>query len=120
LNVDKESDIPPDNLYMEVGYNKTKEDTNKHYRRFYCDELENVCEVMPASPFLMEPMYRMEQEGAGLFGGSDDSENNVAIKTGFFKGLVKVYAKELKEKREENIEKSIHKLEGIIKDVYEA
>ena len=105
---------------MEIGYNRKKGDTIKHYRRYYCDELEKVWEVMPPSPFLMEPMYKMEQEGAGLFGGgSDDSENNVAIKTGTFKGLVKVFSKPLKEEREKKIDAALEGLKGIVKDVYE-
>jgi hypothetical protein len=120
LGVEREVDRPPENLFMEIGYNKNKGDTNKHYRRYYCDELEKVCEVMPPSPFLMEPLYRMEQEGAGLFGGgADDSENNLAVKTGCFKGLVKVYSKELKEEREKKIDAALEALRGIVKDVYE-
>ena len=120
LGVDREVDAPPANLFMEIGYNRTKDDTTKHYRRYYCDELEKVCEVMPPSPFLMEPMFKMEQEGAGLFGGgSDDSENNVAVKTGYFKGLVKVYSKPLKEEREKKIDAALLALEGIVKDVYD-
>ena len=35
LKVDVEVDIPDSKLFMEVGFNKTKEDENKHYRRYY-------------------------------------------------------------------------------------
>lgn len=74
---------------MCIGYNKTVEDKTKHYRRYYPDELEEVEEVMPGCPFLKEPIYRVAESG-GLFGASDPSQN-VAIKAGAFKGLVKVY-----------------------------
>ena len=90
LKVDREVEVPPGKLFMCIGYNKTVEDkTTKHYRRYYPDELEEVEEVMPGCPFLKETIYRVAESG-GLFGDSDPSQN-LAIKAGVFKGLVKVY-----------------------------
>ena len=48
---------PPATLYYEVGYDfevpdpAKPETANKHYRRFYGDELENIKEIFPKSPF---------------------------------------------------------------------
>ena len=92
----------------------------KHYRRYYTKELENLPEVMPASPFYLEPMYRMQQKGAILgMGGSKDSSDNELFVTGKFKGLIMVYSKELREEREIKIEKSVSELKDLIKKVYE-
>jgi len=92
LKVEVEVDQPASTLFLPVGYNREPKDGKKHYRRFYPDELENIAEVMQASPFLAEKIFRMEQKDAGWFGGgSDDSQNNAAVECGTFKGLVKVY-----------------------------
>ena len=52
LMVERECDVPDTKLFMELGFNKTKEDNLKHYRRYYNDELENCKEVMPDPVFL--------------------------------------------------------------------
>ena len=54
LKVDKEVDIPSDKVFMPIGYNRARDDGKKQYRRYYPDELENIPEVMQASPFLTE------------------------------------------------------------------
>ena len=76
LKVDREVEMPPANIFMPIGYNRVPDDGCKHYRRFYTNELELIEEVMPSSPFMVEQAYRMEQKGAGLFGGDNDSQNN--------------------------------------------
>ena len=87
--------MPPTDLFIKVGYNKTKDDGIQHYRRYFTDELENCREVMPASPFLHEDITRAEKKSAGLFGDADANPASSLIKkTGMFKGLVKVYNKE--------------------------
>ena len=101
LKVDREVDIPDPNMFFEIGYNRTPEDKIKHYRRIWTNELELVEEVMPGGgPFMLEPAYRMEQKNAGLFGGDDDSENNVSVVSGHFKGLVAIYNEDRRAKRE--------------------
>ena len=108
LKVDREVDIPPANLFFELCYNRTKEDNIKHYRRLYTNELELIPEVMPASPFMIEQAYRMEQKNAGFFGGGDDdSENNVAVPTGKFKGLVAMYNEYRRAVREKKLAEEI-------------
>lgn len=46
---------PPVSLYQEVGYDKdppeNPETGQKHYRRFYADELENIKEIFPKQAF---------------------------------------------------------------------
>lgn len=52
LKVDRECSVPPESLYIGLGWNRETGDLIKHYRRFYPDELENIKEVMPVkSPF---------------------------------------------------------------------
>jgi hypothetical protein len=54
LKVDREVDIPPANMFFELGYNRKPDDKIKHYRRFWTNELELVEEVMPGgSPFML-------------------------------------------------------------------
>lgn len=106
---------------MPVGYNRVPKDGLKHYRKFYTDELENVKEVMPNKPFLEEQIFRMNKESAGLFGGgSNDSKDNVSVDAGKFKGLVKVYRKELRDARMKKIEDGFNMLETSIGEAYEA
>lgn len=88
LALDKEVDIPPANLFMEIGFNKTKEENHKHYRRYYTKELEELPEVMPASPFYLEPIYRMAPKAGILSLGSKDSADDELAVTGYFKGLI--------------------------------
>jgi len=51
LKIKREVNPPPPSLYIGLGFNQTPEETKKHYRRYYPDELENVKEVIPKLPF---------------------------------------------------------------------
>jgi hypothetical protein len=56
LNVYRESNIPPESLFMGLGFdeepNPPEDKKKKHYRRYYPDELENIKEIMPVpTPF---------------------------------------------------------------------
>jgi len=52
LDCDRETDKPPESLYMGLGWDENAETKRKHYRRFFPDELENVKNVLTiASPF---------------------------------------------------------------------
>lgn len=61
-----EVDKPSEKIYMPVGYNLKRpaddEKGNKHYRRYYNKELENVIdpngENLVVSPFLTERITR--------------------------------------------------------------
>lgn len=50
--------LPPTELYIGLGFNKTKEDRKRHYRKYYLDELEKTTEIMPRKPFIEEVIYR--------------------------------------------------------------
>ena len=52
LNVFREVNMPPDTLFIGLGWDENPESKRRHYRRYYPDELENIKEVMPIpSPF---------------------------------------------------------------------
>lgn len=118
LCVDVEVEVPPTNLFMCIGYNKTVEAKTKHYRRYYPDELEEVEEVMPGCPFLKETIYRVAASGGGLFGGDSDPSQNVAIKAGVFKGLVKVYNETRLATRTGKINELMQNMQGLVADIY--
>ena len=91
LNFYVEEDVPPETLYKSVGYNNlqtvrdlmegdehtrkekklTEEEgrerlmaeSNKHYRKFYEDELENDKKLFPCMPFLKVPVMRGQSRG---------------------------------------------------------
>lgn len=47
LNVYKEYDIPPDNMFIGLGWDEDNTTNRRHYRQFYPDELENNKELFP-------------------------------------------------------------------------
>jgi hypothetical protein len=53
---------PPPTIYKKIGFDLIPpEDVskgNKHYRRFYDDELENIQEIFPKKPFHQSDIYR--------------------------------------------------------------
>ena len=53
LKIDRETEVPPEELYMGLGWDEDANTKRRHYRKFYTDELENVTEVMgeKKSPF---------------------------------------------------------------------
>lgn len=56
LGVQREYKQPPDSVFIELGHDKTPGAGEKHYRRFYPNELENIKldsgEYLIKSPFL--------------------------------------------------------------------
>jgi len=52
LNVDREVSVPDPKLFIGLGWDKDKDSKQKHYRKFYPEELEKVKDVLPVeSPF---------------------------------------------------------------------
>lgn len=52
LNVYREQQIPPESIFMGLGWDETPDQNRRHYRRYYNDELENIKEIMPVpTPF---------------------------------------------------------------------
>jgi len=61
-------DAPPESIYVPVGYDGAITDQmpskgNKHYRKFYMDELENNKEIFPRQPFHKIPIIRGQSRG---------------------------------------------------------
>jgi bisphosphoglycerate-dependent phosphoglycerate mutase len=70
LKVDREVNPPPASLYIGLGFDKKEdEEYQRHYRRYYPDELEHVKEVMPKLPFYEEKIMRGQSRGLkpGMF-----------------------------------------------------
>ncbi len=60
---------PPASIYLEVGHDYVVPDpdkpetANKHYRREYLDELENIKEIFPKSAFHTANVIRGQSRG---------------------------------------------------------
>jgi hypothetical protein len=68
LKLDREVDSPPPSLFIPLGFNENKLAGNKHYRRYYPDELEDVREVIPRKPFHEERIFRGQTRAGSFFG----------------------------------------------------
>lgn len=140
LSVDVEVEPPSDKIFLPVGYNVKKpadgELGNKHYRRYYPDELENVKDAngdhLVVSPFLAERITRCQQpkkkkKGGlkGLFSGkSGDPEEDEGpafevIDVGIFKGILKVYNEGAYKNRKEALFDQVLKLQQLFKECYD-
>jgi hypothetical protein len=100
LNVHRESSIPPDSLYIGLGFDETPEDNKKHYRRFYADELENNKELMGEAPFMQFMLKRGQTRGASKgffsFGAKKEDESGATSteqEVGKFKCLIDIDSK---------------------------
>ena len=103
LKIYREDVPPPKEVFWPIGYDPQHTSKQKHYRRFFEDELENIPEIMPNSPFQTYPILRGQSRGnsRSWFGRSntDESGQVSTIKNmGKFKGIVSVINKY----REEN------------------
>ncbi len=106
LKVDIEVNVPPETLFLGLGYDETPESKTKHYRRFYPKELELITEVMPVpSPFETFDLKRGQSRGASKgfwpFGGGAKTDASGEASTeqvvGIFKGIVTVQTAEDRE-----------------------
>jgi len=96
-------DPPPEELFMVLGYNKTHEDGNRQYRKFFLKSLEELPEIIPSLPFDTYQIKRGQVRGnkKGIFSifkkkpkkdksGELDSSKSM----GLFKGIVHVYTQQ--------------------------
>ena len=99
LKVDRETQIPPETLFLGLGWDEDRDTHRKHYRRFFPKELENVVEVMPKpTPFETYNLMRGQSRGAKKslwpFGKAQKTDESGSISTeqvvGKFKGIVTV------------------------------
>ena len=127
LNFYVEREAPPESLFKPVGFNNlqkvrdlmegdeatrkegklTEEEgkanliagSNKHFRRYYEDELENDKKLFPSMPFLKIPVMRGQSRGLqkSWFSWSSDAvedesgELSNEKQVGYFKGKIKVF-----------------------------
>lgn len=84
MKIEVEVNPPPKEMFIELGYDRSPGSGDKHYRRYYTDELEKIKdefgEFLIESPFLAEGITRMKQVKSGgilsgLFGGDDGAED---------------------------------------------
>lgn len=98
LNAFREINIPPESLYMPLGWDETPEKGRKHYRKYYKDELENTRDVMSMpSPFDQYFIKRGQSRGASksffsFKAAKEDDSGAVTTEkiVGKFKGLINV------------------------------
>jgi hypothetical protein len=95
LKIFREHHIPPPELFMPLGFNPNHEMKQKHYRKYYEDELENVPTVMEKSPFNEYIIYTGQSRGLDesiFFKDDYDDAGQVSNlhEVGKFKGIVTV------------------------------
>lgn len=103
------------------------EETKKHYRRYYPDELENVKEVIPKKPFHECIVRRGQQRGAskGFFSmfskaDTDDSGQITTIKeVGKFKGIIKVFNNDEMENYKSQTKSRHELIKKLIRDLHQ-
>jgi hypothetical protein len=99
LKIHRESIPPPKEVFLPIGYDPQYDSKQKHFRRCYEDELENIKEVMPKSPFQTFDIIKGQSRGLskGWFttNNEDEAGQVSTIKNvGKFKGIVSVINKE--------------------------
>lgn len=72
---------------MAIGYNKTKDEGNRHYRKYFENELEEIKEIMPKKPFFEEVIYREAPPKESWF-SIFKNEMYEKQKVGIFKGII--------------------------------
>lgn len=118
LMVHREKNIPPDSLYIGLGYDDNPEDKRRHYRRYYADELENIKELMPnPSPFETFLLKRGQTRGASkswwpLSKSKEDDSGAVNTEqiVGKFKCLIDIESEKEKKKHIEEKDQKLHEL----------
>lgn len=105
LKIHREDIPPPKEIYMAVGYDPKHDSKQKHYRRFYEDELENINEIMPRSPFQSYEITKGQSRGLSNSWFSDDEVDDAGQvsnirNVGYFKGIISVINKDKQESTE--------------------
>jgi len=127
LNNYEEKDIPPKEVYEPLGWDRIPNETKeKHYRKFYTDELEDIKECMSKpSEFDCFMLKKGQSRGAssgllgGLFGGPKVDESGSATtekEVGKFKALITISQRS---KEEEELKRKNFKLARIIELINE-
>ena len=116
LKIEVEIEKPTDQRYWELGFDENPGDMRKHYRMYYEDELENIEEIMPSSPFDTEDISRGQLRGLKKKKGYETS----TFKTvGKFKGIINVVNAEDEQAFAEVRKVKIDALKNIVADLHE-
>lgn len=126
LNVYKEYDIPPENMFIGLGWDEDNTTNRRHYRQYYPDELENNKELFPQkSPFnaydIVYGMPKQDNAKPKMFSNrnirtscGEEETGEVAKNTqnvvGIFKGIIQVESQEGREAYQAKKKKIIDKL----------
>ena len=99
LKIHREDVPPPKEVYLPIGYDPKHDSKQKHYRRFYEDELENIPEVFPDSPFQSFPIISGQSRGLSkswFWKNEVDEAGSVTTvkEVGEFKGIITVINKD--------------------------
>lgn len=104
MNIDRETNIPSDKLFVGLGWDEDSKTDRKHYRRYFPMELENCKELLPsASPFNQYDLIRGQTRGAkkslfeslkGNFKTDASGEVDTTEVMGRFKGIITIGIKD--------------------------
>ena len=138
LKVNREApDAPPESIYVPIGYDGAITDRmpakgNKHYRKFYMDELEHNKELFPRQPFHKIQIIRGQSRGLskGLLDSIDQLTSFFGPKVdasgfktnlkevGYFKGHLSIYNEEDNELYAQERVAKIQSLEQTIRNIH--
>jgi len=96
LKIDREVHIPPEKVYIGLGWDEDSTTKKKHYRKLLDAELEDNKDIFQqTSPFNTYYLKKGQARGTsgGMFssGNKDESGQASTVKTvGIFKGIVQV------------------------------
>ena len=118
LNVYREINIPPNTLYIGLGFDDVPDDNRKHYRRYFADELENISELLPKpQPFDTYYLKRGQTRGASkslwpFSSAKEDESGSVDTEqvVGRFKCIIDIESEKEKKEHAEQRESKMHEL----------
>lgn len=104
LKIDREIQMPPEKVYIGLGWDEDSNTNRRHYRQLFGEELENNKDIFAqTSPFNTYDIKKGQARGnaSGMFssGNKDESGQTSTEKwVGLFKGVVEVENKEDRER----------------------
>lgn len=124
LKIHRETNIPPKEIFMPLGFDPEHDSLQKHYRKYYEDELENIKEVMSKSPFQEYSIYRGQCRGLSesvFFKDEYDEAGQVTNiqNVGKFKAIVTVENIEQYQAYQTVKESRISVLKGLLNSLHE-
>ena len=124
LKISRECDKPPSELFLGLSFDPTPESKQKHYRKYYEDELENIKEVMPKSPFEEYELRRGQSRGLSkswFFKDKVDDSGQVSNEkvVGKFKAIVNVENLAKQRDREIETQEDVKEIKSLVEKMYE-